>query len=94
MDRQEEKLPNKVYMTDMLARIKHSKYTKLDDGKTTLCTLMMVNGYTIIGMSACVDPSEFNEALGEKYAFEDAIRQLWPLEGYLLAERIYQTDNK
>lgn len=94
MDQQKEKMPNKVHLSDMLARIKHTKYTKLDDGKTTICTVAMVNGYTVIGMSSCVDPAQYNEALGEKYSFEDAINKLWPLEGYLLAERRYQSDLK
>jgi hypothetical protein len=50
----------------------------------------MENGYTINGHSACVDPAKYNQALGEKYAYEDAINKAWPLEGYLLAEEIYQ----
>jgi hypothetical protein len=50
----------------------------------------MQNGFTILGQSSCVDPKEFNIALGEKYAYEDAIDKSWQLEGYLLAERRYQ----
>jgi hypothetical protein len=50
----------------------------------------MQNGFTILGQSSCVDPKEFNIALGEKYAYEDAIDKIWQLEGYLLAERRYQ----
>lgn len=66
-------------------------YTVLPDTTTTLCQLRMVNGYTILGTSACVDPTKYNQALGEKYAYEDAINKAWPLEGYLLAERRYQS---
>jgi len=51
------------------------------------------NGYTIKGLSACVDPAEFDLNLGRKYALEDAIRQIWPLEGYLLAEKMFQDAN-
>jgi len=36
-----------------------------------------------------VDAANFDMNLGRKYAFEDAIRQIWPLEGYLLAERLF-----
>jgi len=36
-----------------------------------------------------VDPAKFNQALGEKYAYEDAINKMWELEGYLLSNEIY-----
>lgn len=54
----------------------------------TICILVMRNGYTIIGKSAPADPSNFNAELGKKFAREDAIRQVWPLEGYTLRERL------
>ena len=31
-----------------------------------------------------------DKAIGEKFAYEDAINKAWPLEGYLLAEEIFQ----
>jgi hypothetical protein len=80
-------LPTRVNITDMLARVKKTEYFLMQDNRTTFCALEMENGYTVWGKSACVDPKEYNQALGEKYAHEDAIRNLWPLEGYLLAER-------
>jgi Phage protein (N4 Gp49/phage Sf6 gene 66) family len=61
----------------------------LPDGRTTLCILDLENGYTIKGLSACVDPAEFDLNLGRKYAFDDAFKQIWALEGYLLAEKMY-----
>ena len=50
----------------------------------------MENGYTIKGLSACVDAANFDIGLGRNYAYEDAFRQIWPLEGYLLAQRLYE----
>lgn len=90
MDKHEEKLPDRVELTDMLNKIDKTEYVKLSDGKTTLCVVVLKNGYTLLGKSACVNPANFNQALGEKYAFEDAIDQMWPLEGYLLSQRIYE----
>jgi len=87
-------MENKVNLTDMLSRIKTTTYTLMSDGRTTFCCLEMVNGYSVWGKSACVDIKNYNQALGEKYAYEDAVRQLWPLEGYLLAERIHSADLK
>lgn len=79
-----------VSMADILKKVKKATYTVLPDTTTTVCQLHMENGYVILGTSACVDPSKFNQALGEKYAYEDAVNKAWPLEGYLLAEEIFQ----
>jgi hypothetical protein len=80
----------KVTLDGIKAKIKGETYLVLPDGRTTICQLTLENGYTINGYSACVDPAEFNRDLGRKYAFEDALRQIWPLEGYLLAEKMYK----
>lgn len=77
-----------VSLQDIQAKVKKTVYTILPDTTTTICQLFMQNGYVILGTSACVDASKFNKALGEKYAYEDAIHKAWPLEGYLLAEEI------
>lgn len=50
----------------------------------SVCLLVMQNGFTVIGKSAPASAANFNAELGKKLAYEDAIRQLWPLEGYLL----------
>lgn len=54
----------------------------------SICILVMKNGFTIIGKSAPASAANFNAELGKKLAYEDAIRQLWPLEGYLLREEL------
>ncbi len=94
MDTHLDSIPSTVTMNDMLDRIDETKYTLMEGTTTTMCQVRMVNGYTVWGKSSCVDPAKYNQALGEKYAFEDAINQLWPLEGYLLAERRFQADLK
>jgi len=88
---QPEQLPASVTLADIHNKLREVCYIVLPDTTTTLCQLRMANGYTIIGISACVDPTKYNQALGEKYAYEDAINKAWPLEGYLLAERRYQS---
>lgn len=54
----------------------------------SVCILVMKNGFTVIGKSAPASAANFNRELGRKFAYEDAIRQLWPLEGYALRERL------
>lgn len=79
-----------ITMADIHLKIKSSVYYLLDDGRTTICQLTLENGYSVIGKSACVSADNYNQALGEKYAFEDAVNAVWPLEGYLLKERLYR----
>lgn len=57
-------------------------------GVLSICILVMRNGFTVIGKSAPASPENFNEELGKKFAYEDAVRQLWPLEGYALRESL------
>jgi hypothetical protein len=54
----------------------------------SICILVMKNGFTVIGKSAPASPANFNTELGRKLAYEDAIRQLWPLMGFALRDRL------
>ena len=54
----------------------------------TICVVVMRNGFSVVGKAAPADPANFNPALGRKFAREDAIRQLWPLMGYALRDRL------
>lgn len=54
----------------------------------SVCFLVMKNGFVVIGKSAPASPENFNLDLGRKFAYEDAIRQLWPLMGFALRERL------
>lgn len=54
----------------------------------TVCCITLINGYTVIGQSACVSPKNFNEGIGREIAFKDARQKIWALEGYLLAQHL------
>ena len=54
----------------------------------TICLVVMRNGFTIIGKSAPASPKNFDAEFGRKLAYEDAIRQLWPLMGFALRDRL------
>lgn len=64
----------------------------LPDGRTTLCQLTLLNGFTVIGTSACVCKENYNQDVGESLAYSKAREEIWQLEGYLLAERILMND--
>lgn len=57
----------------------------------SICIIMMKNGFTIIGKSAPASAQNFNAELGRKLSYEDAIRQIWPLMGYALRERLWKS---
>lgn len=80
----------KITLEGIKAKIKGETYLVLPNGRTTVCQLTLENGFTVEGYSACVDSSEFNLDLGRKYAFDDAMNKIWPLEGYLLAQRMHE----
>jgi hypothetical protein len=54
----------------------------------TICVLTLKNGYTIVGKSACASPENYDAELGGKIAREDARKQIWALEGYLLRSKL------
>jgi hypothetical protein len=57
----------------------------------TIYVMTLKNGYTIIGKSACASPENYDADLGRKIAREDARRQIWALEGYVLRSRLMET---
>lgn len=57
-------------------------------GLLTICIIVVRNGFTLIGKSAPASAENFNAELGRQLAYEDAVRQLWPLMGYALRDRL------
>lgn len=55
----------------------------------TICVLTLRNGFTVTGESACADPANYDEAIGQRLARAQAINKVWPLEGYLLKQRLF-----
>lgn len=82
-------MENKVTKMGIQEKIIDQQYIVLPDGRSTLCILTLQNGFTVKGFSACVDIDNFDLIMGRDIAFEDAFRQIWVLEGYLLAEKLY-----
>ena len=54
----------------------------------TICVTTLKNGYTIVGKSACASPDNYDPEIGGKIAREDARKQIWALEGYLLRSKL------
>lgn len=56
----------------------------------TFCVLVLRNGFTVTGESACASPENFNRDIGRKIALDNAKAKIWALEGYLLKEKLHQ----
>lgn len=50
----------------------------------TFCVLVLRNGFTVTGESACASPENFDAEIGRKIARQNAEQKIWALEGYLL----------
>ena len=50
----------------------------------TFCVLVLRNGFTVTGESACASPENFDAEIGRKIARDNARQKVWPLEGYRL----------
>lgn len=56
----------------------------------TFCVLVLRNGFTVTGESACASPENFDAELGRKIARQNAVAKAWPLMGYALKERLHE----
>lgn len=57
-------------------------------GLLTFCVLVLRNGFTVTGESACASPENFDADIGRKIARQNAVNRIWPLMGYALKERL------
>lgn len=74
------------------SEIKSVTYTVVPGTTVTICHILLKNGFSVSGDEACVDPANFNKELGEKYAYEKAFNNLWPLFGFLTKQRMYEEE--
>ena len=54
----------------------------------TFCVLVLRNGFTVTGESACASPENFDAEIGRKIARENATQKIWPLMGYELRSKL------
>ncbi|TLP68236.1 hypothetical protein FEA48_30755 [Pseudomonas nitroreducens] len=92
----------RITPSDIEATIVSERYFTAGEGATfhagpipdelhllTFCVLVLRNGFTITGESACASPDNFDADIGRKIARQNALQKIWQLEGYLLRERLH-----
>lgn len=75
----------RITLEDLRARVHRTEYIRR--GVLTVCILRLDNGYWLVGRSAPVDPSNYDQAHGDQAAHDDALRQAWPLLAFATLER-------
>ena len=61
--------------------------------RLTFCVLVLSNGFTVTGESACASPENFDPVTGRKIARANAVQKIWPLMGYELKCRLSVLEN-
>jgi hypothetical protein len=54
----------------------------------TFCVIVLRNGFTVTGESACASPENFDAEIGRKIARANAVQKIWPLMGYALKQQL------
>lgn len=54
----------------------------------TFCVLVLRNGFTVTGESACASPENFDAEIVRKIARQNAEQKIWPLMGYHLKQQL------
>lgn len=54
----------------------------------TFCVLVLKNGFTCVGKSACASPENFNAEIGRNAARAKAIDEVWNVMGYELRSKL------
>ena len=54
----------------------------------TFCVLVLKNGFTVTGESACASPENFDAEVGRKRSRQNAEQKIWPLMGYYLKQQL------
>jgi hypothetical protein len=80
----------KLTIEKLQSLVKSTGYFNLEDTTTTICALETLSGFIIIGKSACLNIEDFDAEIGKKIAYDNAIEQLWELEGYYINKVNYK----
>lgn len=86
-------LPERKLTKEFLeSEIGNVEYVRIGE-KTTHCTITTKSGFSFTGESACVDPNNFDQKIGEKFAYEQAFEKMWMPYGFWLHKALAEFDN-
>jgi hypothetical protein len=56
--------------------------------RLTFCVLILRNGFTLTGQSACASKENYQQDIGQRLARQDAINKLWAYLGFELCTKL------
>lgn len=77
-----------VSITNRYEAEKRSEAKPVSLALLTFCVLVLRNGFTVTGESACASPENFDAELGRKIARQNAVAKVWPLLGFRLRDKL------
>lgn len=86
-------LPERKLSKEFLeSEIEEVGYKRLDE-TITHCKIKTKSGFIFTGESACVDPKNFDEKIGEQVAYDNAFEKMWLPYGFWLHKALAEFDN-
>lgn len=70
------------------AQIISEQYHVFPGTTMTVCALVLRNGFVVVGESAAASKENFDEAIGQRIARDNARNRIWALEGYALRTKL------
>lgn len=67
----------RITLDYMRSRVAEVEY--IERGVLNIAVIRLDNGWMLVGRSAPVDPANYDAEYGRKLAYDDALRQAWPL---------------
>ena len=87
-------LPERKITKEFLeSEVKEKHFTRIGD-RITHCRIVTHSGFEFTGESAVVDAKNFDEKLGEQYAYEQALDGMWMPYGFWLHKALAEYDQR
>lgn len=84
-----ERKLTKEFLESEIDKVEHNRFGETN----THCTITTKSGFSFTGESACVDPNNFDQKIGEKFAYENAFNKMWTPYGFWLHKALAEFDN-
>ena len=84
-----ERKLTKEFLESEIDKVEYNRFGETN----THCTITTKSGFTFTGESACVDPNNFDQKIGEKFAYENAFEKMWMPYGFWLHKAMLEFSN-
>ena len=84
-----ERKLTKEFLESEIDKVEYNRFGETN----THCTITTKSGFTFTGESACVDPNNFDQKIGEKFAYEQAFEKMWMPYGFWLHKAMLEFSN-